>query len=103
MDILAKDFEAETSQGLVLVKFGAVWCGPCKALNPVLEELQAETSNVKFCSIDIDSDGGMDLAKQMGVAGVPTMFFIKDGQVMNTYVGNAKKSTIKEMLEGLSA
>lgn len=101
MDIFASNFNEETSQGVVLVKFGAKWCSPCRSLQPVLDELKAEMPNVKFCSVDIDGEGNMELAQQYKVAGVPTMFFMKDGQIMDTYVGNAKKATVKEMLDKL--
>lgn len=94
------EFETEVlnSNGVVIVDFFAEWCGPCKMLAPVLDELSAEMGDkVKVVKVDVDKDG--ELAIQYKVMGVPTMVFFKDGQDVDKIVGFVPKSALKEKLE----
>lgn len=85
----------------VFVKFGAEWCGPCKGIAPILEELAIEyAGKVKFINVDIDKT---EIAQKYAIRGVPTMLFIKDGQVVNTIVGSQSKSRIQLALDTLLA
>lgn len=81
--------------GTYLVDFYAEWCGPCKMLAPVLEEI--EGANV----IKVDVDIHMDLAREYGVMSVPTLLYVKDGVVKNKTIGYISKEEIEENLKGM--
>ena len=71
-------------EGAVLVDFWATWCGPCRVLHPVLEEIAAERDDLKIVSIDIDENPG--IAAQYEVLSIPTMILFKEGQLVNRMV-----------------
>lgn len=82
------------STPLVVVKFSAEWCGPCKMLAPIVEELAGEyTDRVKFLNVDIDTTP--EIAPRFGIRGVPTVVIFKDGQVANTVVGLQPKGRLQ--------
>ena len=70
-------------------KFSAVWCGPCRALAPVMNEIKGNFSNVKFEEFDIDEYG--DVTEQYGVRSVPTVIIVKDGIEVNRFTGLSSK------------
>ena len=82
---------------LVLLDFWAVWCGPCKMIAPILEEIAAEREDVVIVKVDVDSE--MELAMQFGVASIPTLVVIKDGSPVNKAVGYMPKEKILALLE----
>lgn len=80
----------------VLVDFSAKWCGPCKALTPILESLDNEIEDMDFYKVDIDENP--ELAQQFNVRGVPTLLVFKNGEPIATHVGMAPKNALKEGL-----
>ncbi len=80
----------------VLVDFWATWCGPCRMLAPVLEEVAAERGDIKVCKVDVDEN--RELAMSYGVSSIPMLVVIRDGKVVNKSVGAIPKSQILNML-----
>ncbi len=90
------ELEKVTSEGLVVVDFFATWCGPCKMLSPVLEQINEDRSDVKIVKVDIDNN--MDLAKKYGIMSVPTVILFKDGKEVDKKIGFMPKDMITEWL-----
>lgn len=87
--------EVTESKGVVLVDFWADWCGPCKMLAPILDELSGETE-VKICKVNVDECG--DLAGEYGIRSIPTMILFKDGVKVDQIVGLRQKSELLDKL-----
>ncbi|ALP89596.1 thioredoxin [Clostridium butyricum] len=94
----SNEFKNEISEGVVLVDFFATWCGPCKMLGPVLEDLGKELEGkAKIIKVDIDQSG--DLADEFRISSVPTMILFKDNKIVDTMVGFLPKERIKQVIE----
>ena len=94
------NFEEEVlkSEGKVLVDFYADWCGPCKMMAPVVEEISEELQDkVKVCKVNVDEN--QDLAMQYGIMSIPTLVFIKNGKLEKTLVGLRDKQELISVLE----
>ena len=91
------DVEVLNSKGLVLVDFWAEWCGPCRQLTPILEEVNKQMGDqVKICKMNVDE--APNVAASYEIRSIPTMFLFKDGEKIDTKVGFNSQSSIEEWL-----
>ncbi len=91
-------FSNDTAQGLVLVDFWAPWCGPCKMIAPVLEELDGELNGTaKIVKVDVDEN--QETAGKFGVMSIPTLILLKDGEIVDKVVGFQPKEALAELVE----
>jgi thioredoxin 1 len=95
------DNEVLSNNKPVLVDFWAEWCGPCKALAPILDEIAGELGE-KAEIVKVNVDQSPNLAQKYGIRGIPTLIFFKDGKVQSTLVGNQPKSEIVKSLTDLT-
>lgn len=91
------NFNEMTGKGLVLVDFFATWCGPCKMLGPVLEDMASNRDSIDIVKVDIDES--MNLARQYGIMSVPTLVLFKDGQVVAQTSGFQPKESIQQFID----
>ena len=89
--------EVLRKKGVVLVDFYADWCGPCKMITPIVEEISNERSDVTVGKINVDESS--DIAIKSRVASIPTLIVIKDGEEIDRIVGYRPKDTILEALD----
>lgn len=97
--VTKENFQSEVleSDKTVLIDFWAEWCGPCRMLSPVVDEIANEQTDVKVCKVNVDNEP--ELATQFGVMSIPTLVVIKDGKVVNQSVGVQPKDNILTMLK----
>jgi len=95
-------FEAEVlkSMGVVLVDFWAEWCGPCKMIAPIVEELaQDYQGRLKVCKLNVDEE--REIAANYGIRSIPTLILFKGGKPVEQIIGALPKSALKSKIEGL--
>ena len=98
--ITESEFKDVTSNGIAVVDFSATWCGPCKKIAPIIEELAAEyEGKVNIFKCDVDEND--ELTSKFGIRNVPTVIFLKGEEVVDKHVGAAPKSTFVEKVEAL--
>ena len=88
--------EVLNSDKPVLLDFWASWCGPCRMVSPIVDEIAAERSDIKVCKINVDEQS--ELAARFGVMSIPTLVVMKNGKVINQAVGARPKAQILAML-----
>lgn len=97
VNVSDQNFADETSQGVVLADFWAPWCGPCKMIAPVLEEIDSEMGEqIKIAKLDVDEN--QETAGKYGVMSIPTLLIFKDGEVVEQIVGFQPKEQLVELL-----
>lgn len=95
--IKESEFVNEINDGLVLVDFYADWCGPCKMLTPILEEINKENKDVRIIKVNIDDS--RFLASYYQIQSIPTLVLLKNGQFLNKMIGFRPKKMIEELIE----
>lgn len=98
LKITKENFEAEvlSSDKPVLLDFFATWCGPCRMVGPILEEIAQENESIKVCKIDVDQDP--ELAQRFQVTSIPLLVVMQDGKVINQALGAKPKDQILKLL-----
>lgn len=90
------DEEVVRSQKVVLIDFWASWCGPCKMLSPIIEEVAREASDIKVCKINVDEEP--ELTAKFGVVSIPTLVVMRDGKIVNQAVGYMEKPQVLNLV-----
>lgn len=97
---LTKENFEDAKKGIALVDFWAPWCGPCRMLAPIIEELATEfEGKAKICKVNTDEE--QDLAVEFGIRSIPTILFFKDGEIVDQMVGAQSKQVIIDKLNSL--
>ena len=91
-----EEFDNEVKEGTVLVDFFATWCGPCRMLSPVLEEVSEENQDLKVLKIDVDEVSA--LAARYGIQSIPTLMLFKNGQRVETRTGYQNKNQLSAFI-----
>lgn len=100
IDLKAADFDATIAEGTVLVDFWAPWCGPCRMLAPVIEELAEDfDGKAKICKVNTDEE--QDVAVKYGIRSIPTILFFKDGELVDQMVGASSKQILADKINSL--
>lgn len=99
IQITKENFQQEVLQSdkPVLLDFWAPWCGPCKMVSPILDEIAGEVTHAKVGKINVDEQ--TELAQEFGVSSIPTLVVVKDGKINQTAVGARPKAAILDMLK----
>ena len=98
--VVTKDnFQAEVLEAdkPVLIDVWAVWCGPCKMLSPVVDQIAEENADIKVCKVDVDEEG--QLAQQFGIMSIPTLLVFKGGELVEKTVGVQPKDAILALVK----
>ena len=96
------NFEATIAEGITMVDFWAPWCGPCRMIAPIIEEL-AEDFEGKATIAKVNTDEQQDISVKYGIRSIPAILFFKDGEVVEQMVGASSKSSYADKLESLLA
>ena len=98
INITKENFKQEVAEyeGTVLLDFWATWCGPCRMLSPIVDEIAEERADIKVGKVNVDDQ--MELATAFKIINIPTLLVLKDGKVVNQSVGAIPKSKILDLL-----
>ena len=100
VELNGSNFDATIAEGVTMVDFWAPWCGPCRMIAPVVEEL-AEDFEGKATIAKVNTDEEQDIAVKYGIRSIPSILFFKDGEVVDQMVGAAGKGVFADKLNAL--
>ncbi|MBR0462283.1 MAG: thioredoxin [Erysipelotrichaceae bacterium] len=92
-----EEFNELKKEGNLVVDFYADWCGPCKMLGPVMETVAEDYPEVTFVKVNVDEEP--ELAESYGIMSIPSVFFLKDGEIVKQFLGLQQERNIREMLD----
>lgn len=100
VELTQANFDEVTKAGVSMVDFWAPWCGPCRMIAPVIDELAADfDGKANICKVNTDEQ--QDLAVKYGVRSIPTIIFMKDGEIVDTMVGASNKQAFTDKINSL--
>jgi len=102
IELTGSNFEATLAEGVSLVDFWAPWCGPCRMIAPVVEELAEDyEGKANICKVNTDEE--QDIAVKFGIRSIPTIMFFKNGELVDQIVGAQSKQALSDKIDALLA
>ena len=100
IELKEENFESVVNEGVALVDFWAPWCGPCRMIAPIIDELATDfDGKAKICKVNSDEE--TNLALNFGIRSIPTILFMKDGKVVDTIIGATSKQSLADKINSL--
>jgi len=96
-ELKEKDFDKVIETGKVLIDCYATWCGPCKMLSPIIDELSKEYEDISFYKLDVDQ--AEEISMRYGIMSIPTLLIFEDGKLIKTMVGFRSREDLEEFLK----
>ncbi|MDO7252670.1 thioredoxin [Helicobacter cappadocius] len=101
IELTKENFDSTTKNGVALVDFWAPWCGPCRMLAPVIDELAEEyEGKVAICKVNTDEQD--ELSAKYGIRSIPSIIFMKNGEVVDQITGAVSKQVLKDKIDSIS-
>ena len=97
IEINESEFSSKIKSGKVLVDCYADWCGPCKMLSPIIDEVAKENNTCSFYKLNVDDNE--EIAREYGIMSIPTLLIFNDGKLINTSIGLKSKEEINDLIK----